>query len=85
MSESSEKTDNTKRGDKRGILRLDINKPRNSSGSVEFRCQPELISEVTKKINKHLFRSFEYKKVEMHCANEARKNITAKYTNHKPT
>lgn len=47
MSESSEKTDNTKKGDKRGILRLDINKPRNSSGSVEFRNQPELISEVT--------------------------------------
>lgn len=46
MSESSEKTDNTKRADKRGILRLDINKPRNSSGSVEFRNQPELISEV---------------------------------------
>lgn len=46
MSESSEKTDKTKRGDKRGILRLDINKPRNSSGSVEFRHQPELISEV---------------------------------------
>lgn len=46
MSESSEKTDNTKKGDKRGILRLDINKPRNSSGSVEFRNQPELISEV---------------------------------------
>lgn len=46
MSESSEKTDNTKRGDKRGILRLDINKPRNSSGSVEFRNPPELISEV---------------------------------------
>lgn len=46
MSESSEKTDNAKRADKRGILRLDINKPRNSSGSVEFRNQPELISEV---------------------------------------
>lgn len=43
MSESSEKTDNTKRGDKRGILRVDINKPRNSSGSVEFRNQPELL------------------------------------------
>lgn len=47
MSESSEKTDTTKRSaDKRGILRLDINKPRNSSGSVEFRNPPELISEV---------------------------------------
>lgn len=30
-----------------GILRLDINKPRRSSGgSVEFRCQPELMGEV---------------------------------------
>ncbi|XP_055322286.1 transmembrane channel-like protein [Sitodiplosis mosellana] len=47
MSESSEKTDYTKIGDKRGILRLDINKPRNSSGSVEFRNQPELISEAS--------------------------------------
>lgn len=42
MSESSEKTDTTKRGDKRGILRVDLSKPRNSSGSVEFRNQPEL-------------------------------------------
>lgn len=56
MSESSEKIDNTKRGDKRGILRLDINqaKPRNSSGSVEFRNPPELISEVKTKNNKEI-------------------------------
>lgn len=56
MSESSEKTDYAKRNDKRGILRLDINKPRNSSGSVEFRNPPQLISEVKKnKINKNIF------------------------------
>lgn len=49
MSEFSEKSDGAKRADKRGILRLDITKPRNSSGSVEFRNQPELISEVNTK------------------------------------
>lgn len=52
MSETSEKTENARRGDKRGILRLDINgPPRNSAGSVEFRNPPELISEV--KINRN--------------------------------
>lgn len=43
MSDSNE---NDKKKDKRGILRLDISKPRNSSGSVEFRNQPELIGQV---------------------------------------
>lgn len=43
MSDSNE---NDKKRDKRGILRLDISKPRNSSGSVEFRNQPELIGQV---------------------------------------
>lgn len=47
MSESSDKIDDTKKKDKRGILRLDINKPRNSAGSVEFREKPELFCEVT--------------------------------------
>lgn len=42
----SDSTENDKKKDKRGILRLDISKPRNSSGSVEFRNQPELISQV---------------------------------------
>lgn len=38
---------NNKKKDKRGILRLDINKPRSSSGgSVEFRNQPELLGQV---------------------------------------
>lgn len=46
MSESSDKNDDNKKKDKRGILRLDINKPRNSAGSVEFRDQPELLCEV---------------------------------------
>lgn len=47
MSESSGKpSDVQKKCDKRGILRLDISKPRNSAGSVEFRNQPELHSEV---------------------------------------
>lgn len=46
MSECSEKPDDIKRTDKRGILRLDISKPRNSAGSVEFRDQPELLCEV---------------------------------------
>lgn len=40
---------NNKKKDKRGILRLDINKPRSSSGgSVEFRSQPELLGQVKK-------------------------------------
>lgn len=43
MSDSNE---NDKKKDKRGILRLDISKPRHSSGSVEFRNQPELIGQV---------------------------------------
>lgn len=38
---------NNKKKNKRGILRLDINKPRSSSGgSVEFRSQPELLGQV---------------------------------------
>lgn len=38
---------NNKKRDKPGILRLDIKKPRSSSGgSVEFRNQPELLGEV---------------------------------------
>lgn len=38
---------NTRKRDKRGILRLDINKPRSSSGgSVEFRDPPELFGQV---------------------------------------
>lgn len=46
MSESSAKPDENRKSDKRGILRLDISKPRLSAGSVEFRNQPELLSEV---------------------------------------
>lgn len=35
---------------KPGILRLDISKPRRSSGgSVEFRTEPEIMGEVTNK------------------------------------
>lgn len=42
----SDFNESEKKKDKRGILRLDISKPRNSSGSVEFRNQPELIGQV---------------------------------------
>lgn len=42
----SDFNENNKKKDKRGILRLDISKPRSSSGSVEFRNQPELIGQV---------------------------------------
>lgn len=39
---------NARKRDKRGILRIDINKPRSSSGgSVEFRDPPALIGQVT--------------------------------------
>lgn len=46
ISEMSDFNENEKKKDKRGILRLDISKPRNSAGSVEFRNQPELIGQV---------------------------------------
>lgn len=46
MSDTNDKCDDDKKKDKRGILRLDISKPRNSSGSVEFRETAELIGEV---------------------------------------
>lgn len=39
---------------KPGILRLDISKPRRSSGgSVEFRMEPEIMGEVTNKTKQH--------------------------------
>lgn len=51
----SDFNENDKKKDKRGILRLDISKPRNSSGSVEFRYQPELIGQVRFRIMKEKF------------------------------
>lgn len=42
----SEEQSEKRKKQKPGILRLDINKPRRSSGSsVEFRNQPELLGE----------------------------------------
>lgn len=51
----SDFNENDKKKDKRGILRLDISKPRNSSGSVEFRYQPELIGQVRLRIMRDKF------------------------------
>lgn len=49
MSENENPEKNKKQNRPSGILRLDITKPRRSSGgSVEFRNQPELLGEVSK-------------------------------------
>lgn len=48
MSENENPEKNKKQNRPSGILRLDIGKPRRSSGgSVEFRNQPELLGEVS--------------------------------------